>query len=517
MTKFRIIVGQGTSTEIFRQTVGFDAEYDTVIFGDRGLWARIPHHKMGQPPHALALPGQPVPKYQTAQGTTPELLSGFMDSSNYQEGLGKLSHLSDSQDGGVHFEGWRVTAIERGNGAFPLKVTYTRRDGTSGAFHADQVVVTTGIAPQKGHGIETSPSAGEIEKFTANRGFSPIQEGLQYIASVKKRKNLNTVIVYGGGATCAWLAELALERRPRRFWWVARQGGTGFTKAMLPGQRNQMVLDKLSHLRKEITIKSLKYIPAGESSRQAAGLPTRGSLFRRVNKDKILMEFEWSDYPQGRCFCLIDLFIYSIAGDPDASGSIAKIVAPGLFSELKPIRDTNLVLGPTGTAVLAWGTDKRDLLVIGAAAFSGMKLPKDTKVDAPMETLPWGSQVPDGIAVAVSTISAFNNYIPIKQQGALVTECNVNFNLADRNQIACYVAVMYDLLPAYADLCVDEIIRERSKKGADVQIDPTKPTNTPNPLHVGDAQHRQAFGLSETEIEGIIEKYRQYQADTEVD
>jgi hypothetical protein len=510
--KLRVIIGQGTSTEIFRQTA--DPYYATVIFGDRGLWASVDRHKMGQPAHALTLPGQPVPRYQTAQGGGSVNSNAFMDSTTYQQKLLALSEQSDIRDNALHLDGWRATRVVRNNsGRFPIKVKYTGRQikgfqAVDGEIDADQVVFATGIAPQKGHDIP-GLSPADLELFKKNRGFNPVQESLEFIACRDKPKDLDSVIVYGGGATSAWLCEMVLERKPKHFWWVAREKGSGFTKAMLPGKRNQKVLDNVVH--KELNVTSLKYLQPFETARGMGGKP----LFAARKEAKLWMTFEDPTMPKTIGHALVDLFVYSVAGDPDAAGSIKKIVDDRLFKELAIIRDANCVLSSKGGGALAWGTEKRDVLVAGAAAFTGMQLPKGES--APMATLPWGSQVPDGIAVAVSTISALNSYVPIKQvytqqetpneKGArplttLVSESNINMNLADRDQIACHLAVFYDLAPRLADLCVDEIIQQRAKKGAEVK-------NTPDSIntHLEDAMHEKAFGLSEEEVEAIIYKY----------
>lgn len=509
--KLRVIIGQGTSAEIFRNTT--DPAYETVIFGNRGLWASVDRHKMGQPAHVLTLPGQPVPKYQTAQGNSVQSSQAFMDSTNYQEKLLALSSENDKRDGALHLDGWTVTGVERNkSGQFPIKVKYAGRylsggfKQITGDINCDQVVFATGIAPQKGHGI-SGVDAQNVGRFKTNRGFDPIQESLQYIACKNKPQDLDTVVVYGGGATSAWLVDMVLEAKPKHFLWIARAGGSGFTKSMLPGQRNQMTLDKVKDYRKEYEITYLNCVNANETPRDAQGKQI-GFADRKLAK--IVMGFKNEQGDQ--CHSLVDLFIYSVAGDPELEGSISKTVDPTLFKELEIVRDTNCVLGG-GDAALAWGTPTRDVLVVGAATFSGLKLPDG--VSAPMNTLPWGSQVPDGIAVAVSTISALNSYVPIQQQietngktgkagrvEQIMSQSNINFNLADHDQIACYLAVFYDLPASLLSACTQEIIAERSKKGADVKNNPTSIAK-----HVNDPTHQKAYGLSEDEIMVIINNY----------
>lgn len=85
MTKLRIIVGQGTASEVYQYT-GAQGEYETVVIGPKGLWAVLPAtHAMGQPPHLLTLPGQQAPKFQAPTGKTVEGLKGFLEVNTYRQ------------------------------------------------------------------------------------------------------------------------------------------------------------------------------------------------------------------------------------------------------------------------------------------------------------------------------------------------------------------------------------------------------------------------------------------------
>jgi hypothetical protein len=486
MPKLRVIIGQGAAAEIFRQTVV--PGYETIIFGDRGLWAGIRGHKMGQPAHVLTLPGQKMPPVVQAQGTSLPGMAGYMDSNTFQQNLLLLSGSNDVRDGGVSLSNAKVTEVKRENNY--LLVVGQTGGGQRLAITADQVIFANGIGPQR------PPDFPINGKKDSSCTFEQIQEGIAYITGPASPDGLTSVMVYGGGATSAWAADLALSRSPKHFTWAARAGGTGFSKAMLPGMRNQMILDKTKDNREEITIESITYLDPG----------SRTKMWGVQRKPKLELKYKTGDAAEP-WYRLLDQFVYSIAGNPTAEGSVSRILSQNLYTELEPIQDRDLVL-TEGEGILGWGTPARDVLVIGAAAFSNLPKYVDargtTNAPAPMLSLPWGSQVPDGIGVAVATISALNNYIPIQQvvgaDGSVsVSDVNLNMNLADRNQIACYIAVFYpDLEPGRANAAVEEIITVRSQRDQVATVG----KNT-----IDAREHDRAFGITEDEARLIIERY----------
>src|SRR5580698_1189061 len=97
--KTRLIIGAGTATQVFRQTLVAESDWRTIILGSDGLWAEMPQdHKLGQPSHLLQLPGQPVPEYRQSGGTSVIGSSAlvvtsppnFAVVSDYQKGLSSL-------------------------------------------------------------------------------------------------------------------------------------------------------------------------------------------------------------------------------------------------------------------------------------------------------------------------------------------------------------------------------------------------------------------------------------------
>lgn len=153
------------------------------------------------------------------------------------------------------------------------------------------------------------------------------------------------------------------------------------------------------------------------------------------------------------------------------------MVDESLVKQLEPLKDQNRMISD-GSGVLAWATPKRDLVIIGSATFNFQDKAFNKNVQtAPMATLPPNAQVPDGIAVAISTIEALNAYMPVKPVGGPVdlskqslkqaasqkVTWNINFNTSNRTQIAAYLADKTDVDAFTANLQVAMIVYLRSK------------------------------------------------------
>jgi hypothetical protein len=174
-------------------------------------------------------------------------------------------------------------------------------------------------------------------------------------------------------------------------------------------------------------------------------------------------------------YYLADQFIYALGGDTRASalGSIQSMLAGDLLAELQPFLDRNGALGAINEGALAWATPTKSLMIVGAAVYN---FAKPDKLEAPMSDLPWNAQVPDGIAMITASVSALNNFIPIKQAvskprgwqrgdwvDVRITENTTNINLADRNQLAVLFTLMFDEWPAAnVNTLVERVVAWRS-------------------------------------------------------
>ena len=477
MPKLRIIIGQGTAGEVYQFT-GTQGEYETVTIGPRGLWAVLPQtHAMGQPPHLLGLPGQKVPAFQAPTGKTAQGLAQFLDVNTYQSNLNQMhaSQVGNRRE----FPTCKVTGIAPAGDKIIVHVTDSSEPALKG-FMADQVILAVGIGPQKtpqevGITVEGTPDT--------NLGFTQIEEGIEYLTHADKMGR--NVVVYGGAATGAWVAaevhaHMAQKQDAEGWMWVAARGGSGFSKGKLPGDRNAMILEQTDR-QKRYDLKKAVYRQTGSLVAPVddmEGVPSRPML-------ELTMEGE-----SGLFSMLVDQLIYCIGGNPAGTGSIATMVDRELLEALEPLKDQNRMVSD-GTGTLAWAMPTRELIMIGSATFNFQESSLHKQAQpAPMSMLPPNAQVPDGIAVTVSTIEALNTYMPVKpangmgvdnlsfkQAASQKVKWNINFNTSNRTQIAAYLAETTDTDPFTANLQVALIVYLRSKNN---------------------------FGLSETQVEFVL-------------
>jgi len=489
MTKLRIIVGQGTASEVYQYT-GAQGEYETVVIGPKGLWAVLPAtHAMGQPPHLLTLPGQQAPKFQAPTGKTVEGLKGFLEVNTYQTNLQKLAGQQVGQR--KEFLNCKVTDILPAEGG-KIEVNVSDPANPSfPSFKADQVIIASGIGPQK-QLQDVKILVEGVAEPVENLGYKQLEEGIDFLTHSDKLGD--NVVVYGGGATGAWVAAEVYEHmkkhnKPSEWCWMAQPGGSGFSKSELPGDRNALILEQAKH-QKRYEIKKAVYRAKDSIRATLADLPG--------HPDHPMVELTLKGEDGRESNLLVDQVIFCIGGNPAASGAIAKLIDFRLVNALEPLKDQNRMVSD-GAGVLAWGTPSRSLIIVGAAAFNFQSQTYDKKPQAaPMAFLPPNAQVPDGIAVAISTIEALNAYMPASGGQARTyvvpktitadptspiqpakgspnpdagqtrehrsnLAWNINFNTSNRTQIAAYIASTSDTDAFTANLQVAAIIYLRSK------------------------------------------------------
>jgi hypothetical protein len=448
--KIRVFLGGGTAAQVFRQTMQAD-DMSTMILGEQGLWARMPPNKhMGQPKHLLHLPGQTAPAFGSADGQKTNGMRDFLTVTDFQTGLANLSNTLNSRDNAISLPNCRVTRIYRRGR--DLRVTTSNPDMN---FPADQVIIAMGIGPQAK--IETSLLKGIKPTGLA---YQQILDGVDYLSNPISPENPE-ILIYGGGANSAWVAEL-LEPVAKKLVWMARLGGSGFSKSNLPGNRNWKVLNSNKIISMEVELKEIRYQDLG---------PARKLRVNFIKKGEV--------YPSIQYF---DQIIHSISDNPMQDGGMLRLLDPSIQDELQVVVDKDHVFNDKGDGVLAWGTVNRDVLIIGSAVPTLLTQKAMNLKLLPIQSLPTGAQVPAGITTAVSLISGLNNYIPITQDDfGNVKSSNINFNVADRNQLAVWLAIFYpDLRPSATNEIVNQIIANRSDK--------TKP-----------------WGLNEQEVMQLIE------------
>ncbi|WGL60867.1 hypothetical protein QEJ31_04555 [Pigmentibacter sp. JX0631] len=477
--KTRVIIGNGTSAQVFRRTASID-NWKTIVIGGNGLWDNFKEHKMGQTAHILHLPGQIIPAFINADGKNN--LTGFLDSSTYQFELNKLSQQNNYRDNAIVYSEYLVKNISRNGKKVIVNASSKNMDHIS--IQADEVILTTGIPPQR----NLSNLIQDAHKKSNNLGFVQIQEAVEYLSKESKYYTTEplTVALYGGSATAAWVADVIDERQPLKFYWFARPGKPGedkFKEAAVAGDRNYLILKKTEAIRQIKDVESIIYMSEGD-------LDDKGN---KLSKPKVKINFNENF---GKESIFVDQLIYALGGDPNSKEGIKNILSENLNNELIPIRDNQYVIVDYNspkkeTYGLGWTTSDGMVKIIGTAAYNFSSRNGIHSVQPPMETLPTNGQVPHGIAVAASTISALNNYIPIIQdRNGKIHYSMVNINTANSNQLASFIAIYYqDLKEKFANLAVEKIIAARSNAS-------------------------KAFGISDTEFNEIINYIRFLQKET---
>jgi len=458
----RVIIGQGTAAEVYQRTAPV-GEYETVVLGPRGLWATLPPtHQMGQPPHLLALPGQPVPAFQSATGKTATGLKQFLDVNTYQKRLLELADDNAKRTGRAEYPSCRVTGIERADDRDKIRVKVIEpSEPTLAGFDADQVVIATGIGPQKT--LETARIK-VVGTPATNLAYKQLEEGIDYLTHPEQCGDV--VVVYGGGATGAWVAaEVAAHAKEMA--WMARIGGEGFKGSMLPGDRNYQVLEQTKNYQLRCDIVQVECQPAETFS-------TGESQFQSHPRVRLTLQ----DQEKLNIPIYVDQLIYCIGGDPAAEGSISALLSDDLVHQLEPLEDQNRMISD-GKGTLAWATPKRDLIIIGSATYNFQEpFFKKEKQPAPMAMLPHNAQVADGIAMAVASIEALNQYMPATPLRSATYRTpggqdrvhevgfkwDINFNTSNPTQLAAYLAQTTDLDPFAANLAVALIVHLRSRE-----------------------------------------------------
>lgn len=506
----RIIIGAGTSAAVFRKTIGQTIDQEvftnprkalvrlaqTIQVGSTEPWHKRGAHKMGQPPSIVGghmLPGS-TRRYQQATGKprvdnrqfVEEFLQGFQISSTYAEQLDRLQMLNGQRDQAIVFDGGVVTSVKRSNIDGYIDVTVNNRYVLKGT----QVIIATGPGQEREYDKKMFNGTPEPWQVISGPAF---MEGQTAPVPETSKYRRWSVAVAGGSATAAWAVETALVRGYTVKLWFQRKSGNEtkeqrFKAAFPPGDRNYMVkkavLDSVGLL---TNLKTIHVLPADLMVREKIGL----------------------EFDDGK-WVWVDQFVYAIGSD--FSTGIGAMLSDDLKKEIRPFRDRNRVVSTDGTAVLALGTKDRSLFIVGAAVYNAIGALKsldpqrDKAKYADVEstdyakinqTLPESAVPPEGIGLIMASIEAFTEYMPVSNPRKAVdytipeflTEkgkthipnpragkkvqsftfdrdinWDINFNTANRNQIAAWIAATTDLDACAANLAVALIVAIRAKR-----------------------------------------------------
>lgn len=404
-------------------------------------------HRLAQPHHIFALPDQdshpfvdPAQHDQRQNILPHQESSAYVHSKDYQERLLELEksvlERLKSEGRTVHFEhGVNIEKIEKIGGGYVFQA-----NSATDSFHSDKVVVATGAAPSRSLPTEiVSPGNPDIDEkiLTYNDILTE---------SIAEKVRDKDVLIYGGGATSAWAMEVS-EQIGKSSLWLAK---SGFDQAESAGPRVEAIIE-------------------GTRASQAKGIIKSINLsddLKSPNKLKVVIQNEKPDGSNELNTLYYDYVVNCIGQDSYEKGGLHEVLASNIKDELLPIFDKNQVSGRSDT-VLGFGTGDGGLELIGAAAASYYDYERNLKPGrAVSEDLPRSARVPITIGGVVSSVSAFNNYMPLSQNPKTgeISVDSLNVNVMSKQQLAVYYSGKYqDAHASIINAAVDDLLKKRSK------------------------------------------------------
>ena len=190
-----------------------------------------------------------------------------------------------------------------------------------------------------------------------------------------------SVLVYGGGATAAWVAEIAIANGAKDVRWVAERGFEGAN----PGGRNNEVMALTKDVRRNGKIKTIKYmgdLASGSGLEAVLALPDTG-------KSEV-----WKS----------DRIIAATGSNPLASTGILSVLGL-LYQELQPVH--------RGGGFFACDSDASIIVTSTPLSFDSVKFGSDFK--SVLVKLPEEARVPAGILTARLSATAVAEFVAEEQ------------------------------------------------------------------------------------------------------
>jgi hypothetical protein len=372
------------------------------------------------------------------------------------------------------------------------------KENMNWCLHADHVVIMTGPGEDKkltavlDRCDQQTKKAIEVDwradgSITTGGKF---MEGRSQVETYRGKSDWS-VFIYGGSATSSWAAETALLRDYRvAGWWTRCKKDDNslkarFAAAFPPGNRNYIVQTELERVRGVYDIERI--IDHGASGLRGGPFTIVGNregTEKRVTADQIVM-------------CL----------GSNSEETFSKFFPNGYNAgilKLEPKYDRNWTISgsrDTEHKLLGFGTADNEILILGSAVATAGNLTAEAKIDnaksfgSIANTLPRALAPDQGIGVLTAAIEAFNQFMPVEVTGtekmytlpeyqqapgkghglrnrpvdgqhAHVTnqdiKWNINFNTANRDQLAAYFASETDYEAIVANFFVALIVECRA-------------------------------------------------------
>ncbi len=449
-----VVAGRGTAALTYLSTVDLEPKFTHVVMlGGLGYWEKSAH-RLAQPAHILELPHQTGADFvdpaahDKILGILPhESNSAYVHSLDYQTSLRQLHEETlDSlarRNIKVHIaNGLNMEQVSRDS------LQYSFTTAQAGAmFPAHKIVIATGAAPAR-----ALPK--ELLLGSASTGYKADQI-LDYndilSPSLGDKLKDQDVLIYGGGATAAWAAEVA--RLPGKsagtMMWVARKG---FDDAENAGPRVEAIIKDTRSAQIKGEIDTIQCLDSTPDYQNKKALVT-------VNKEQ-------SDGSKTRESFLVDYVVNCIGQDANELGGLHHVLSGGLKADLQQLLDINQMTG-NPEAMVGFASSDGTLEIIGPAAASFNLSKPDFKERAfPSDSLPRSAKVPITAGGAVSTVAVQTKYMPFSQnmstREVLIT--GLNPHVMNATQLAVYFTARYpQAAPEQVNVAVQGFIQARMK------------------------------------------------------
>jgi hypothetical protein len=454
----QIIIGQGTSAYTYlhyayiggktRRGKRFDPRRGKIlIIGKSDLWKQFDaEHRIGQPPHLLRLPGQPLPA----------LSDDFTPTEDYQKKQKDLQNRANIDVSATTLYD-HVSKVTWGGQDYTVTTVETQK-----TYTADMVIIA-------GTGRQMKPNMTGFKGLELDSDDKPYKRVLDAVTyTTTEQPNVPIVCVHGSSATSSWAISRAIKSKVGGVIWLSR---SGFGEANPAGRNNDVITAALENGWMVIgDIGEIAYCgfhPGGvkggdfQTHQKTVRLhfktldePARRNEVERKLKDRLsgptiyavykkaeqqLMDsiktqgnIEWQaflkvkdkngdlqavkgvdelPYVEGRTgekpYIDVNQYVYAIGAEGLANPTINGGILDPSVGTLQPVFDEDGRFGDKAEdTVIAFRDERARLYVVGAAVFRTGPPDVRAKYANVTQMLSRGGQPPEGIAGIVASIRA---------------------------------------------------------------------------------------------------------------
>ena len=428
-----IVIGGGTAAALWLKTSPIHhSKMILLIAPEKGEpWGHRGEKPLAQPEHLISLSDNvnktlPPDRFVDDPNT-------FISAEQYSKDLHQVIH----EKGITLFNGCvnQKSIRRQKSGGFIVQVGNKE-------FYGKRVIIASGPGPERKqiYSVSNEIQTDYPKVFNAEQ-FLDMKNNFQ----IDKKKK---VVVYGGCQAAGWCAQKVVENGDHLVWY--RRGKSQNTVPYAPGSRGDQVERLTRGHRKEAVLIN--------GTLQVFGMKVTAK-FTNIERSVV-----WTES--------MDQFIEAIGPDPKGimpNGIAAPhmMLSESLRNELLPIKDKNNILSLVDVQrqtqseitqqqiTLAVGTASQDLLLVGS---SGGNHFLNGNYKQARQTLPPVLSPRFSIGMNRATIYALKNCLDFRERGA------VNFNVADINTIAAYIAMNTNLPSKEANRWVTFIVQKRTQK-----------------------------------------------------